>query len=287
MVFGEVARATLETLNAHVQGVLGLNPDDLPSTVTLSTYRRAVALHLSRAMSCYAVLGISSDADPVLVQAVFRSWARWTHPDSRTGADADFRRVRTAFETLRDPETRLAHDLELALQSSSSCRVPSTLGELQLSLRVAVRGGAATWGSWTVRVPEGTLPGDVLCLRGAGRHRGDLLLDVRVDTGPFHLDGLNLLCTLPLTWLEAYRALPLSLQTPWGIRTIPLEPPVLDGHVIELAGEGVRRGGKSGALVVRLRLVPPSHGDATLSGVLLRLQGAANPRTELESCWRP
>ena len=60
--------------------------------------------------NCYDVLGVTRDATPIEIKKAYRKLAREMHPDSHSGekdeAHANFIRVATAYETLKDEETR-------------------------------------------------------------------------------------------------------------------------------------------------------------------------------------
>ncbi len=65
-------------------------------------------------MNCYAVLGISSDADEHTIRNAYRTLARRYHPDRGAGSSAEkFRQVTEAYETLIHPASRRAYDLSL------------------------------------------------------------------------------------------------------------------------------------------------------------------------------
>jgi curved DNA-binding protein CbpA len=57
----------------------------------------------------YAVLGVAPDADGPAIHAAYRRAVRRTHPDAG-GSAAEFEAVQDAYETLRDPARRAAHD---------------------------------------------------------------------------------------------------------------------------------------------------------------------------------
>lgn len=64
----------------------------------------------------YATLGLKPDADPATIRAAYIELMRRYHPD-RAGAEADSvkaQEVTAAYEVLRDPERRAAHDRRLA-----------------------------------------------------------------------------------------------------------------------------------------------------------------------------
>jgi len=65
----------------------------------------------------YAVLGVASDATPQEITHAYRILLRRHHPDTRghdaastTTADADLRRIISAYAVLRDPESRVRYD---------------------------------------------------------------------------------------------------------------------------------------------------------------------------------
>jgi curved DNA-binding protein len=60
----------------------------------------------------YATLGVARDADEAAIKSAYRKLARKYHPDVSTEKDAEarFKEVSEAYETLRDPEKRAAYD---------------------------------------------------------------------------------------------------------------------------------------------------------------------------------
>jgi curved DNA-binding protein CbpA len=61
----------------------------------------------------YAVLGVSRDADGPTIHTAYRRAVRRTHPDVG-GTAAEFEAVQDAYETLRDPSRRAAHEARTA-----------------------------------------------------------------------------------------------------------------------------------------------------------------------------
>jgi curved DNA-binding protein CbpA len=59
------------------------------------------------------VLGVGRDADPAAIHAAYRKAVRRTHPDAG-GTAAEFEAVQDAYETLRVPTRRAAHDARSA-----------------------------------------------------------------------------------------------------------------------------------------------------------------------------
>jgi tetratricopeptide (TPR) repeat protein len=58
----------------------------------------------------YAVLGVTVDATEKQLKNAYRMMSLKYHPDKPTGNTAAFQRIATAFETLSDPDKRLAFD---------------------------------------------------------------------------------------------------------------------------------------------------------------------------------
>ena len=54
-------------------------------------------------MDPFAVLGVARDADDETIKRAYRQRAKETHPD-RGGSDAEFKRVKDAYEAIRDGE---------------------------------------------------------------------------------------------------------------------------------------------------------------------------------------
>lgn len=73
----------------------------------------------------YKVLQVDPEADPEVIQAAYRRLAQKFHPDVAPGPEAALRMVaiNQAWQVLRDPERRAAHDLE---RRAPQGRVPGT-----------------------------------------------------------------------------------------------------------------------------------------------------------------
>ena len=63
----------------------------------------------------FVVLKIGSDASPEEVKKAYRCLAREKHPDAEKGSDEKFKELQKAYDVLRNPETRRAHERELGL----------------------------------------------------------------------------------------------------------------------------------------------------------------------------
>ncbi|HEX5183727.1 MAG TPA: DnaJ domain-containing protein [Allosphingosinicella sp.] len=59
----------------------------------------------------YAVLNVTLDAEPVVIEAAYRALMKKYHPDQGAGANgASAAEINAAFETLRDPQKRADYD---------------------------------------------------------------------------------------------------------------------------------------------------------------------------------
>jgi curved DNA-binding protein CbpA len=75
--------------------------------------------------NCYDVLGTSSKADGSQLKSAFHKLAKTFHPDLHAGdrrAEERFKEINRAYQVLRDPRTRTAHDAFLAEKRSGARR---------------------------------------------------------------------------------------------------------------------------------------------------------------------
>src|SRR5579875_2769705 len=70
----------------------------------------------------YAVLGVAPDATTEEIARAYRALARRHHPDLHPGdptAEARFKEISGAYQTLRDPARRAAYDQERQLAAAA------------------------------------------------------------------------------------------------------------------------------------------------------------------------
>ena len=76
----------------------------------------------------YKILQVDSEAEDEVIQAAYRRLAQKYHPDVATGPDAAARMagINAAWEILRDPARRAAHDLSRRLAARNAERAAAT-----------------------------------------------------------------------------------------------------------------------------------------------------------------
>jgi curved DNA-binding protein CbpA len=123
----------------------------------------------------YEVLQISPNAEPELIQRVFRLLARRYHPDNqRTGNEAVFRKLHDAYMVLSDPDRRAQYDALYEGQRQQRWRMLASAGqtendfEAEQALRLTVLEVLYTRRRLEPRSP-GLFPTDIETLTGTPR----------------------------------------------------------------------------------------------------------------------
>ena len=221
----------------------------------------------------YAILGLTRDCSEADIREAYRALARLHHPDLNPGdpaAVAHTQALNAAYEILRDPMRRRAHDRATTMPDPLRVRparrpairqvvlvAPSDL--LQGATRsIRLPDASTPPGTETLDliIPPGTAPGTLFRLRRAPPHER-VVVTVRVKLRPdprLKARGADVQCDLRLParraaeggW-ESVRALtgrPLRVRVP---------PGVTSGTVLRISGEGLpaARGGR-GDLLVRI-----------------------------------
>jgi curved DNA-binding protein CbpA len=170
--------------------MIGLPISPAPTTVTVGSVVASLALQLAtgrhrsfwehRALDPYAVLQVRPDAEETVIAAAYRALARRFHPDVAGERHASTMAViNGAWEILRDPARRRAHDL------TWSARTAAFAGHDAVGHGAAVGQGPA--GTGAAGPPPGRPVGSVLDF---GRHVGWSIGEIaRVDPG--YLDWLD------------------------------------------------------------------------------------------------
>ncbi len=144
-----------------------------------------------------------------------------------------------------------------------------------------------------VKIPPGTLDGQVLRLRSRGSPgwnggaRGDALIEVTIGSHPtYSRNGNDIRLTLPVTLTEAVLGGPVEVPTPAGTVRMQIPANSDSGTELRLRGRGVpAHGGQpAGDLYATLRVVLGKP-DAALSEFLKgwRPEHPADPRRAMEA----
>ena len=217
----------------------------------------------------YHILGVSPQATEAEVRKSFHQLAKKYHPDMNPNnpeAELKFKEVNLAYEVLRDKKKRAHYDQMRALGVD-----PFAQGT---SAGASAPGGGASAGNWQYR--GGATPGQDFGL-------GDLFNEIFGQEGLFGfgaprgaggrthtfrrarpgaaapLVGADRHADLTLTFLEAVNGTERVLDLPDGRRlTVKIPAGVDSDKKMKLAhqGEPGAQGGKSGDLILTLRVLP-------------------------------
>jgi curved DNA-binding protein len=190
----------------------------------------------------YAALGIARDADADQIKKAYRKLARAHHPDMSKApeAEARFKEVAEAYQTLKDPEKRAAYD-ELGRRPAGEEFAPPPQWTRDFG------GGAQSF--------EDIDLADLLGALGRG-HRGG------ARRGPVPMHGRDFETTVRISLEDAHRGarLNLDLSDEGGARTleVTIPPGVSEGQKLRLRGKGGkgRNGGPDGDIYLHITLVP-------------------------------
>ena len=190
----------------------------------------------------YAALGIPRDADTEQIKKAYRKLARKHHPDVSKApeAEARFKEVAEAYQTLKDPEKRAAYD-ELGRRPAGEEFAPPPQWTRDFG------GGAQSF--------EDIDLADLLDALGRG-HRGG------ARRGPVPMHGRDYETTARISLEDAHRGtrLNLDLADEGGGRTleVTIPPGVSEGQKLRLRGKGGkgRNGGPDGDIYLHITLAP-------------------------------
>lgn len=96
-----------------------------------------------------------------------------------------------------------------------------------------------------------------------GGKNGDLYLNIKIENNSkFKYDGLNVLCTIPITPFEAVLGATIDINTPTGKVSMKITPNTHSGQKFRLSGQGLEQGGKfakKGDMIVTVNIEIPKN----------------------------
>ncbi len=118
------------------------------------------------------------------------------------------------------------------------------------------------------------------------RSRGDLYLEVKLRGHPiYRREGDDLHCEVPVTLAEAALGAEIEVPTLTGKARIKIAPGSQSGSMLRLRGKGMPhpKGGGHGDLIVKLKVVVPTHLSDRERNLLEELKSlrSDNPRQHL------
>ena len=137
-------------------------------------------------------------------------------------------------------------------------------------------------------IPPGVKSGQTLRLKGQGEPgaqggpAGDVYVEITVKDHPtFQRDGDDIRMEVPVSLREAVLGGKIKIATPTGDVTVTVPENASSGVTLRLAGRGVQREGKPGALYARLKIVLPTPADPELVAFVKGWSGGErhNPRS--------
>lgn len=124
----------------------------------------------------------------------------------------------------------------------------------------------------TVKIPQGVKNGSKIRIASEGNKgynggkNGDLYLNIKIEgNSNFKYDGLNVLCTIPITPFEAVLGASIEIPTLTGKVSMKITPNTQSGQKFRLSGQGLEQDGKLGKLnkkgdmIVTVNIEVPKH----------------------------
>lgn len=168
--------------------------------------------------------------------------------------------------------TDVEAQLELTLEESF------VGGEKKLNLR-----GKSGMRSVSFKLPRGVREGERIRLQGKGEaspyggKNGDLYLTVKIKSGgKFALEGNNLVTTIDILPWDAALGVEKTVDGIDGRQTVKIHEGMQAGGSIRVTGKGyIDRTGKRGDLLVKVRIVNPTHMSSELKGLFEKMRNIA------------
>jgi curved DNA-binding protein len=138
--------------------------------------------------------------------------------------------------------------------NGSKCPICNGLGEQAIHKKLSVKIPPNIKESSKIRIAnEGNTGYD-------GGSNGDLYLNIKIENNSiFKYDGINALCTVPITPYEAILGSSIEIPTPTGKVTMKITPNTHSGQKFRLFGQGIQQGGKKGDMIVTVNIEVPKN----------------------------
>jgi DnaJ-class molecular chaperone len=147
-------------------------------------------------------------------------------------------------------------------------------------------------GTLHVTIPPGIEDGQILRLRGKGApapgegEPGDALVEISIEPHRFFIrQDDDILLDLPITLKEAALGAEVRTPTPTGSVLLKVPKRSNTGDVLRLKGKGVKRRGRAGDELVKLKVMMPPQPDQELEAFLSNWNPpeSYDPRKEMQS----
>lgn len=117
-----------------------------------------------------------------------------------------------------------------------------------------------------VKIPSGIKDGSKIRIPNEGNkgynggRNGDLYLKINIEkNSKFQYDGLNVLCTIPITPFEAVLGASIKIPALTGKVTMKITPNTHNGQKFRLTGEGLEQNEKKGDMIVTVNIEVPKN----------------------------
>lgn len=226
------------------------------------------------AATYYDLLGISQSSTPVAIKTAYKKIAMRQHPDRGGDAEA-FKALSTAYATLSDPALRYEYDRSLnrsIFRPSIRCVVDVSLAELVSGepKTIAIRlGGKLATADVTITPVMDTGTRIIVSMDGGW----DINAILRVDSGRFRKQGLDLQTTVPVSLWTLLAGGEILVDNPAGIQyNVKIPANTVPGSILKLKGCGLEHNGRRGDLSVELEMIYPKTLSPELSAAILSEQ---------------
>jgi DnaJ-class molecular chaperone len=136
--------------------------------------------------------------------------------------------------------------------NDAQCSVCFGKGMVSAHKKITVKIPAKVKYNSKIRIPNEGNPG----LNGG--KNGDLYLNVIVENNSnFQYDDINILCTIPITPPEAVLGTTINIPAADGLVSMKIMPNSNSGQKYRLAGQGLKKNGKTGDMIVTVSIEIP------------------------------